>query len=54
MFGKALNVSAETVRSWEQEKRVPEGAALLWRRVRYASRGRIGGVATPMSGSPYT
>jgi len=28
VFAKALNVSAETVRSWEQEKRVPEGAAL--------------------------
>jgi len=27
-FAKALNVSAETVRSWEQEKRVPDGAAL--------------------------
>lgn len=28
VFAKALNVSAETVRSWEQEKRVPDGAAL--------------------------
>ena len=28
VFAKALNVSAETVRSWEQAKRVPEGAAL--------------------------
>ena len=28
VFAKALNVSAETVRSWEQEKRSPDGAAL--------------------------
>lgn len=28
VFAKALNVSAETVRSWEQEKRAPDGAAL--------------------------
>ena len=28
VFAKALNVSAETVRAWEQEKRVPDGAAL--------------------------
>ena len=28
VFAQALNVSAETVRSWEQEKRVPDGAAL--------------------------
>ena len=28
VFAKALNVSAETVRSWEQAKRVPDGAAL--------------------------
>ena len=28
VFAKALNVSAETVRSWEQEKRFPDGAAL--------------------------
>jgi putative transcriptional regulator len=27
VFAKALNVSAETVRSWEQEKRFPDGAA---------------------------
>ena len=28
VFAKALNVSAATVRSWEQEKRAPHGAAL--------------------------
>lgn len=28
VFAQALNVSPETVRSWEQEKRVPDGAAL--------------------------
>jgi putative transcriptional regulator len=28
VFAQALNVSPETVRSWEQEKRIPEGAAL--------------------------
>ena len=28
VFAKALNVSAATVRSWEQDKRVPHGAAL--------------------------
>jgi putative transcriptional regulator len=28
VFAKALNVSPETVRSWEQEKRAPDGAAL--------------------------
>ena len=28
VFAQALNVSAETVRSWEQEKRAPDGAAL--------------------------
>lgn len=28
VFAQALNVSAETVRSWEQKKRVPDGAAL--------------------------
>lgn len=28
LFARALNVSADTVRSWEQEKRVPDGAAL--------------------------
>lgn len=28
VFAKALNVSAATVRSWEQEKRAPNGAAL--------------------------
>jgi putative transcriptional regulator len=28
VFAKALNVSVETVRSWEQEKRCPDGAAL--------------------------
>ena len=28
VFAKALNVSAETVRSWEQGKRTPDGAAL--------------------------
>ncbi|SRR6266540_3192193 len=27
VFAKALNVSPETVRSWEQEKRAPDGAA---------------------------
>lgn len=28
VFAKALNVSAATVRSWEQETRAPHGAAL--------------------------
>lgn len=28
VFARALNVSAETVRSWEREKRRPDGAAL--------------------------
>ena len=28
VFALALNVSAETVRAWEQRKRVPEGAAI--------------------------
>jgi putative transcriptional regulator len=28
VFAHALNVSPETVRAWEQEKRVPDGAAL--------------------------
>lgn len=28
VFARALNVSAETVRSWEQERRRPDGAAL--------------------------
>ena len=28
VFAQALNVSPETVRSWEQGKRVPDGAAL--------------------------
>lgn len=28
VFAYALNVSPETVRAWEQEKRVPDGAAL--------------------------
>ena len=28
VFAQALNVSAETVRSWEQGKRQPDGAAL--------------------------
>lgn len=28
LFARALNVSPETVRAWEQKKRVPEGAAL--------------------------
>jgi putative transcriptional regulator len=28
VFAQALNVSAETVRAWEQEKRTPDGAAL--------------------------
>lgn len=28
VFADVLNVSAETVRAWEQGKRVPEGAAL--------------------------
>lgn len=28
VFAMALNVSPETVRSWEQEKRTPDGAAL--------------------------
>ena len=28
VFAQALNVSPETIRAWEQGKRVPEGAAL--------------------------
>lgn len=28
VFAKALNVSADTVRAWEQRKRAPEGAAV--------------------------
>lgn len=28
LFAQALNVSAETVRAWEQGKRCPDGAAL--------------------------
>ena len=28
VFAHALNVSPETVRAWEQEKRVPDGAVL--------------------------
>lgn len=28
VFAEALNVSAETVRSWEQAKRLPDGAAV--------------------------
>ena len=28
VFARALNVSAETVRAWEQQKRVPDGAAV--------------------------
>ncbi len=28
VFAKLLNVSAETVKAWEQGKRVPDGAAL--------------------------
>lgn len=28
VFAQALNVSSETVRAWEQEKRIPDGAAL--------------------------
>jgi putative transcriptional regulator len=28
VFAKALNVSAETIRGWEQGKRAPDGASL--------------------------
>ena len=28
VFARALNVSADTVRAWEQRKRVPDGAAV--------------------------
>ncbi|HEX9690595.1 MAG TPA: helix-turn-helix domain-containing protein [Gemmatimonadales bacterium] len=28
VFAQALNVSPETIRAWEQEKRVPDGAVL--------------------------
>lgn len=49
VFAHALNVSRETVRSWEQGKRTPDGAAVRLLQVAEAHPGLLGSFVTKRS-----